>query len=367
VLLLGEAGRDGNANRRLTVLPASPTLIVWTTITLVVSALGGLVAQAIGLPAAFLCGGTLAVSLAAVLGMKAVTPTPVRNLAFVIIGVSMGAAVDQNTLSLIGQWPISVTALLLVLVAIISATTIALVHLLGMDRETAFLSSSPGHLSFILGISESGRGNMRQIAVVQSIRVLVLTIAVPIGAQIFTFGNLDIPEHLHDMPVPTLLAVLAACAVGGFGLHRLGVPAGYVLGAMLVATFAKLAGLFSGTVPLPVLTLGFIIMGGLIGSRFTGVSAKELRYSALGGLVVAFLAIGIVTIAALLVAQVVDMPFGQIWIAFAPGGLETMGALGIAFGFDTAFVAAHHAFRLLVLGLAIPFIIVAITRKRQEG
>ena len=48
------------------------------------------------------------------------------------------------------------------------------------------------------------------------------------------------------------------------------------------------------------------------------------------------------------------MPFGQIWLGLAPGALEGMGALGIALGFDTAFIAAHHVTRLLLLTLAIP-------------
>lgn len=339
--------------------------IGWAAVTLLISAIGGLLATTIGLPAAFLCGGALAVSLAAFMGLKATILTPVRNVAFVIIGMSMGAAVAKDTLTLIAQWPISVTALLIELAIIVSLTTILLHRLFEIDRITAFLSSCPGHLSFIIGISETGKGNTRQIAVIQSIRVLILTIAVPIGAQIFSAGSLVLTERAPDMALTTLAGLAAASALGGYIMQRLGIPAGYVLGAMCVATTAKLSGLFTGSVPLPLVNFSFIFMGGLIGSRFVGVSAKELRHSALGGLVVAFFSIGVVTIIAFLVSQMVDMPFGQIWIGLSPGGLETMGALGVAFGYDTAFIAAHHALRLLALGFAIPLLSMTVMRDRK--
>ena len=73
--------------------------------------------------------------------------------------------------------------------------------------------------------------------------------------------------------------------------------------------------------------------------------------------------VGIVTLVALAVTPLVDMPFGQIWLGLSPGALEGMGALGIALGFDTAFIAAHHVTRLLLLTLAIPSVALLIRRK----
>jgi len=346
-------------------LSANSRLIGWAALTLIVSALGGLGADALGLPAAYMCGGALAVSISALFGMRAVTLTPMRDVAFVVIGMSMGANVSKDTLSLIVHWPISITALLVGLVIIITLTTIVLHRLFGIDRITAFLSSCPGHLSFIIGISETGHGNTRQIAVIQSIRVLILTIAVPVGAQVLSPGGMVPPHRPPDMSMLSLFVLALACAIGGYAFKRFNVPAGYVLGAMAVSTTARLLGLFDGSVPLPLVIFSFIFMGALIGSRFAGVSAMELRQSLVGGLVVGLVSIGIVTLIAFIITPMIGMPFGQIWIALAPGGLETMGALGVAFGYDTAFVAAHHALRLLALGFAIPFISMILLRHNK--
>ena len=66
--------------------------------------------------------------------------------------------------------------------------------------------------------------------------------------------------------------------------------------------------------------------------------------------------IAIVTGVAYGAAAFVDMPFGQIWLGLSPGAIEGMGTLGIALGFDTAFIVAHHVARLLLLTVAIPVV-----------
>jgi len=107
----------------------------------------------------------------------------------------------------------------------------------------------------------------------------------------------------------------------------------------------------------------FVLTGALIGVRFAGVSRSEFVAAAKGGLVATAMTVAIVTVIAFLVSRVVDMPFGQIWLGLSPGALEGMGALGIALGYDTAFIAAHHVIRLLLLSFAIPVVVVLIRRR----
>ena len=107
----------------------------------------------------------------------------------------------------------------------------------------------------------------------------------------------------------------------------------------------------------------FIFVGALIGSRFNGITRHEFKQAAIGGLAGTALTVAIATGVTLAVAPFVDMPFGQIWLGLSPGALEGMGALGIALGFDTAFIAAHHVSRLLMLTFAIPVVAMLIRDK----
>ncbi|MBJ3784771.1 AbrB family transcriptional regulator [Devosia sediminis] len=329
-------------------------------LTLAIAAAGGGLATLIGLPAGWLMGGALAVTVAAMMGAPVRMPDGLRNVAFVLIGMSMGASVAPDSLSLLTSWPISLAALAIELVIIVAATGWMLTKVFKLDAGTAYLSSFPGHLSFVMGIAATGVGNSRQIVIIQVIRILMLTIAVPVGAVFLPIDHFA-PPVTEDFLGPIQLVLLAVgCVVAGLVFIWLKVPAGMVLGAMAAATAAKLGGLYAEAMPVPLVVGTFILTGALIGSRFVGITRAEFMAAAKGGLIATAMTVSIVTVMAMGVAQLVDMPFGQIWLGLSPGALEGMGALGIALGYDTAFIAAHHVIRLLMLSFAIPAAVVLI-------
>jgi len=329
-------------------------------LTLAISAVGGLLGHVLGLPAGWLMGGALAVTIAAMAGLPIGMPNWVRDIAFVLVGMSMGTTVAADSLGRIGQWPVSIAGLVIELVLIISITGWVLARLFGLDRGTAYLSSFPGHLSFIMGIASAGIGDPRQIAIIQVIRILILTVAVPVGTLFLPVAHFPLPDAPAVMSPVTLVLLAIGCALAGWIFVRLKVPAGFVLGAMAASTAAKLGGLFDGAMPPVLVVITFIMTGALIGSRFAGISRAELQRAAVGGLIATGLTVGITTLVVFCVSLFVEMPFGQIWVGLAPGALEGMGALGIALGYDTAFVAAHHVIRLLLLSFAIPAVAVMV-------
>ncbi|KQX34739.1 hypothetical protein ASD04_15195 [Devosia sp. Root436] len=312
-------------------------------------------------------GGALAVTAAAMAGWPVSMPNRLRDVAFLLIGMSMGANVAPDSLSLIASWPVSLAGLVLELVLIIALTGWMLVRVFKLDPGTAYLSSFPGHLSFVLGIAAAGVGDSRQIVIIQVIRILMLTIAVPIGAVFLPIDHFTPPAPTSFLGIWQLLALGAACAVAGLGFVWLKVPAGFVLGAMAAATAAKLGGLYVEAMPAPLVTVTFILTGALIGSRFAGITRREFLAAAKGGVIATGMTVAIVTVIAYGVSHFVDMPFGQIWLGLSPGALEGMGALGIALGYDTAFIAAHHVMRLLLLSFAIPAVVVLIRRREAAA
>ncbi|MBN9333394.1 AbrB family transcriptional regulator [Devosia sp.] len=347
--------------------PPQLSNILALALTLVISALGGGLAHLAGLPAGWLMGSALAVTIGAMAGLPMVLPDGLRNLVFVLIGMSMGASVAPDSLALLASWPISLAALAIELVIIVATTGWMLTRLFGLDPGTAYLSSFPGHLSFVMGIAATGVGNARQIVIIQVIRILMLTIAVPIGATFLPIDHFDVVAATSFLS-PLQLAVLAlGCVAMGCVFNLLRVPAGMVLGAMAAATAAKLGGLYTEAMPVPLVVITFVLTGAMIGSRFSGITRAEFVAAAKGGLIATAMTVGIVTVMALGVAQLVDMPFGQIWLGLSPGALEGMGALGIALGYDTAFIAAHHVIRLLMLSFAIPAVVMIIRLQERRA
>jgi len=350
----------------MTNQPLRANVLFRTLQTLAISAAGGLVATALQLPAGWLMGGALAVAVAALSGVRVAMPGWLRDITFVLTGMSMGASVARDSLSLIVQWPITLLALVLELVIIIASTGYMLRKLFGLDRATAYLSSFPGHLSFVMGIAATGLGDSRQITIIQVIRIMMLTLCVPLGALFLPIEHFAVAAPVKFMDLPTLVLLALACAVTGVVFGRLRVPAGMVLGAMAAATAAKLGGLFEGAMPVPLASATFVLVGALIGSRFAGITVTEFRRAAIGGLIATAMSVGVVTAIAYGASLVVDMPFGQIWLGLSPGALEGMGALGVALGYDTAFIAAHHVSRLLMLTIAIPVVAMMVSASDSQ-
>lgn len=342
------------------------TTVLRTLLTIAISIAGGYVVNLTGLPAGWLMGGALAVAVAGVAGAPLALPGWLRDVTFVFTGMSMGASVTRDSLALILQWPITLAALVIELVLIVGVTGYMLRKVFGIDRGTAYLSSFPGHLSFVMGIAAAGVGDPRQITIIQVIRILMLTTAVPIGALFLPVG--------HDVHMATaqpaagwlnLGLILVICAATGLVFQRLRVPAAFALGAMAASITTKFTGLFEGAMPADMLVAIYVMVGALIGSRFAGITFAEFRAAATGGLIATVLTIAIVTAVAYGASTFVDMPFGQIWLGLSPGALEGMGVLGIALGFDTAFIAAHHVARLLMLTVAIPVVALLVRDKER--
>ncbi len=343
------------------------TRFIPTLLTILIAAVGGLIATALNLPAGWLMGGALAVTVAAMVGVPVALPGRVRDVAFVLIGMSMGASVAPDSLTLLRSWPISLLGLAVELVVIIALTGWMLTKLFKLDPGTAYLSSFPGHLSFVMSIASAGVGNARQIVIIQVIRIFMLTIVVPLGSVFLPIDHFSPPAPTSFLSAWELLALAAGCVAVGLVFIRLKIPAGLVLGSMAAATAAKLGGLYDGSIPGPLVIGTFILTGALIGSRFAGISRSEFLTAAKGGIIATGMTVGIVTVVAWLVSLLVDMPYGQLWLGLSPGALEGMGALGIALGYDTAFIAAHHVIRLLMLSFAIPLVVVFIRRREARN
>ncbi len=309
-------------------------------------------------------GGALATAVASVTGFRPFLPNRLRDAGFVVVGMTLGTNVAANSLEMIPHWPATLVALAFGLVLMVLTSTVMLHRLFGYDRATAYLSSFPGHLSFIIALSETGYGETRQIAVIQSMRILLLTVLAPVFARLISTHDLSPLPTGSEMALLPLVLVSLASIAGGLAFRLLRVPAAFVLGPMVVATGAKLMGLYDGRLPVILTAIGYVLMGALIGSRFFGATLTELKRMALAGLMVTLVCVTIVSAVSATAGLFVGMPLGQIWLGLAPGALESMGALGIALGFDTAFIAAHHTARFFLLTLSIPTVALLVGRRK---
>lgn len=318
---------------------------------------GALAAALAGLPAAPLLGAALSVTALALATGRARIPARLRDLAFAAIGLTLGAGIGPDFLSDLARWPLSL-AVLAGTLALTMAVSSLLLRRGGMEGGTALLAISPGALSVALALSEETGRDTRTVAVLQGIRLLSLTVALPPLLSAFAgagHGGSGLPPSA-DTGYAAGLAMLALAMVLGWGAAAARLPAAYLLAGFVLSGAAHAGGLVEGRLPAPAAFAGFCIAGAVVGTRFSGTTWVELRRLSGLALGLTALATAIAAVAAAAVAPLVGMPFGQVMIAFAPGGVEAMASVALFLGYDPAYVSAHHLARILALVALLPLL-----------
>ena len=175
-------------------------------------------AYRLGFPAPWLVGSTVAVALVALTPLEPGVPAPLRNLAFAIIGASMGSGVDAETLSQASKWSVSLAMMLAGIPVMMAASYQYFRRVVGYDSGTALLSASPGGLSATMAMAAQGYGDIQRIALIQCFRLLFLTAALPHLIAPLMPSTTSLPVRDPDMALPALASVLALALL--FGLSN---------------------------------------------------------------------------------------------------------------------------------------------------
>ncbi len=335
---------------------SNPVLRVFVPTALIGTA-GALFAVLAAFPAPYLIGPSIAITIAGLVGMRLEVPVGVRNLCFVVVGVSIGTSVTPEVLVAARTWPLSFVMLPVAIVVLLFASSWVLQRCFGYDRTTSLLASSPGHLSYVLSLAAEMRCNLRTVSIAQSVRVLALTITTPLIVEVFDLAGSPPAVLLEVMDLPVLAATLAGSTILGLQFLRWRLPAALLLGGVIVSIATHASGLSSGAVPAWLLIPTYVILGSMIGTRFCGVSLLELREAFVAGAVVTAVVIALAAAIAGCVSYLAGVPLDAALIAFAPGGLETMAAIAVMLNADPTYVGAHHVLRLIFLAILMPAVL----------
>lgn len=328
--------------------------------TLALGLCGAAAGVALGIPAGALIGSSVLVAGLAAAGAPMMVPAPIRNLGFAVIGLSLGAGVTPDSFQRIGSWSLSLAILAVSIAATMLAVAAVLRRVYTLDPETALLSATPGTMSYVLAIAADGRGDAPTVLVLQVLRLLMLATILPILVVSVAAAPV-LPPPAHVMAWSQLAGVLALVAMLGWLGARAGLPAAWLVAGMVVNGAAHAVGTVQGAAPAWMLFAGFAVTGAVLGARFTGLSLAVLRRLIVASVATVLLATAIAAAFAEVTHLVTGLPFGQTWIAYAPGGVEAMAAVGLALGYDPAFIAIHHLVRI---GFLIAFLPVALRWNR---
>jgi membrane AbrB-like protein len=345
----------------------SRTKILNVLETLAIGAAGGALFLWANLPGGLISGAMIAVGIAAIAGRPLVVPATLTQTVLVLLGISLGSLVSRQLLQHMGAYPLTIALLALATFCSTFGSSLYLQRVHGWDRTSAFLAGSPGALSQITMLAIERGADVSAIAVVQTMRVILLTAALPLLLALTGIAPAASPAGVVSAASPVELAELVAASVAMALLLRLiNFPASWMFGAMIGSSVLHGTGLIEGGLPPWVRAIALVGIGSLIGSRFARMKPKVLFShinAALGSFAVA------IVISAIFVAVIAlstHVRFADIIVAFAPGAMDAMLALALTLHIDPIFVGAHHLSRFVFVTIATPGIIHLFGRPQED-
>lgn len=316
----------------------------------------GLAALSVPSPALF--AGLLVAAVLALAGRAPATvPTAATTAGQAVIGVVIGVLAQPSTLAGIAQDWLPVLLVGVGTLAVSMGAGLLMGLKKGVSPLTGMLALTAGGASGLVAISRDLGGDERVVAVVQYLRVGLVTATMPLVAAVaFGAGGTARAVAPVDAPWYADIGFLGVCMAAGLLLARLTrVPAGGLLGPMVVAIALNLTGWSFGATPPDLLVeIAYAVIGWQAGVRFTRASLRlvvgvlPLALALIVGIIAACAGLG------LLLSDVTGATPLEGYLATTPGGVYAVLATAISAGTNATFVVAVQVLRVILMLLIAP-------------
>ncbi|MBN1005231.1 AbrB family transcriptional regulator [Amphritea pacifica] len=329
--------------------------------TMIFGTLGGLLAYWLGLPSAWLIGALLAVVLAGVSGIQVAMPAATSSLITLFLGISVALNIETGLVDQLLHWAGSIVLMCLMLASLLWVLYRYYLSRGGWNRDEALFCSVPGNLAIMLSMAAEVNANVRRISLIHSVRLLFLVFCIPLFLPVAE-RRVSL-QGFHIEHPERMFVTIALAAVIGWILKRVKLPAPMLVGGILATLLLKQGLDWNWRFPDMILVALLVFLGCAIGSRFNNIdiqeSIAEIRAAA-GGLMITLIISGVF---ATVLHYVAAVPWTQAMLAYAPGGMEVMIAIAMNQDVDALFVASHQMFRMLIMSMTIPLLMMLIRRK----
>ena len=342
------------------------TTVGWAALG-VGSSLAGLAAQAMGLPAGWLVGPML-VALAFALAWKEHPTIPRwgRTASLAVVGGMLAATFRPSVLPLVASHWLPVGLVVCGTLFLSLGAGLLLSGLPNLDRTTAAFGTLPGAASGMLAMSGPLGADARLVALMQYTRVVVVVVSATLvgrfglvpGAEPQTApgqglqaasGGVDL---LVQGAVPAYAMTALVAVLGAWAGTRLRLPAGALLGPLILGVAVEELGVVHLAWPPGVPQAAYLVLGLWVGLLFDGDSVK--RAGRLFPVVLAS-AVGLVLACAALgwaLATLTGIDGMTAYLATTPGGIDSVAIVALGSGADAPLVLAVQMLRLLAVVFA---------------
>lgn len=312
------------------------------------AALGGGLWQALGLPLGWLMGAAVVAGTAAMWDAKIVVPKPLYNVSLALLGASVGLAVTPDVAKELLSWgPLMVFAAALGIIgAFLGAPLLARGGRIG--TATAYFSLLPGGIVEMANVGERYGADRTIIAALHAIRVALVVGILPLALAYFGTHTEALQQNIHLSPT-LFFAVILVGVLGGWIASKTRLPAGWLLGALILVGIFSSAGVFEGRIPNEALAIVQVLVGISLGSRFQRSRLNSIPRALAAGMPVLLVIMAMMALAGFIASSLTSFSIQTLILCFSIGGMAEMVLTSKALGQNVALVAAFQTVRAVLV------------------
>ena len=317
---------------------------------LLVSTLGGAACWWLGTPLPWMIGSMFAMAAVQLAGAGLDAPPGGRDAGMLVVGVSLGLYFTVPVVREVSAyWPWFIF-LGFAAIGFGAASALVLMRVGRIDRATAYFGSMPGGASEMVQVGERFGATHSQVALLHSLRLLVVVTVVPVSITLAGFSATeDYRPVTVPFDIPGLAILVGAAMIAGLVAKRVGAPTPFTMGPLFLTIALTVAGIQLSSVPTVLSNIAQVLLGCALGARFDrGFVSTAPRVA------IAFVP-AILTMLALaagvgwVIAVTSGAYLGTALLAAAPGGIAEMSITAKVLRIGVAFVTAAHVVRYLIV------------------
>ena len=333
---------------------------------IIISIPSAIIADFFNIPLAWMIGPMIAVSIAALSGLKIFMPRLALSSILIVLGLHIGNYIDQNLLNQMIDWIWTTIIMFVYIIVSIVIVSKYLQKFSGYKQKTSIFSAAPGALGPLLILAEYEKSDLSQVATAHLIRLIIIITIFPFiivslsASDTLEIQKFDYMAQNHWELV--LLIIISMIFI--FFFDRAKIPAALLSGTLVASGILQIFDIASYKLPDASINFCLLILGASVGCRFANKTVKEVANNSFHGLVATILLVLLGLFAAFIATFFVDNNFLTLILSFCPGGIYEVAVIAIAFNLEPDFVAFHHIIRLLFILFIIPIILRLIEKSK---
>ncbi len=335
-------------------------------ILVVLSGIFGLGLELIRLPAALLLGPMIAGILLAVAGANLRVLQRLVLIAQAVIGCMIARSIPPTIVGeILRDWPLFLT----VVIAVIAASSTLgwlLTRWRVLPGTTAVWGSSPGAATAMMLMAGAYGADIRLVAFMQYLRVLLVAFAATIVARLWTHtGSLPATTISWFPPIHwiSFAETLLLIAFGTFAARLRRIPAAPLLLPIGLGIALQDAGVLAIELPPWLLVASYAIVGWSTGLGFNRAILRHAAQSLPRVLLSILVLMAVCAALAAMLVVVAGIDPLTAYLATSPGGADSAAIIAMASNVDVAFVMAMQTTRLILILLIGPSLAGFIARR----